>query len=195
VLFPGVDLTIYNSALALQSKDYETCYCKDKSLFDVINSQSDTCSTWQKKYILYKAIPLLISLGIVIFNVIVGQIFRLLRKFEKQNDLETEQISYTFKRGFLLTMNLGLIMILLNINYNNSTQLQEVSFIFLGKYDDFTSDWYFQIGAIIILTMIFNIAFSVIEASLACIFKCFKKCWDTRCCSRTTSCDTKEEYI
>jgi hypothetical protein len=92
-------------------------------------------------------------------------------------------------------MNLGLIMILLNINYNNSTQLQEVSFIFLGKYDDFTSDWYFQIGAIIILTMIFNIAFSVIEASLACIFKCFKKCWDTRCCSRTTSCDTKEEYI
>lgn len=92
-------------------------------------------------------------------------------------------------------MNLGLIMILLNLNYQNSVQLKEVSFIFLGKYDSFTSDWYYEIGAIIVLTMIFNIAFSLIELALACVIKCFKKCFDTRCCTRTTSRLTKQEYI
>jgi hypothetical protein len=71
-------------------------------------------------------------------------------------------MSYTLKRAFLLIMNMGLIMILLNINYNNSISIQEISFIFLGRYDDFTSDWYSYIGAIIILTMIFNIAFPII---------------------------------
>jgi hypothetical protein len=89
-------------------------------------------------------------------------------------------------------MNLGLIMILLNINYQNSVQLQQVSFIFLGKFDSFTSDWYYQIGAIIILTMIFNIAFSLIELFFACIIKCLKKCLDTRCCTRATSRLTKQ---
>ena len=59
-------------------------------------------------------------------------------------------------------MNMGLIMILLNINYNQTTTFSSISFIFLGRYSDFTSDWYDNIGGIIILTMIFNIAFSII---------------------------------
>jgi hypothetical protein len=92
-----------------------------------------------------------------------------------------EELSFTFKRAFLLIMNMGLIMILLNINYRNSIDLNQVSFIFLGKYDDFTSDWYENIGAIIILTMIFNIATPIAEFLLAMIGKCLKKCWDSRC--------------
>lgn len=59
-------------------------------------------------------------------------------------------------------MNMGLIMILLNLNYNNSQSLKEISFIFLGRYNDFTSDWYENIGSIIVFTMVFNIAFSFI---------------------------------
>lgn len=84
-------------------------------------------------------------------------------------------------------MNMALVMILLNINYQNSNTLQQVSFIFLGKFDDFTSDWYYAIGSIIILTMIFNIAFSLIELALACILRSIKRCWDSRCCTVPTS--------
>ena len=91
-------------------------------------------------------------------------------------------MSYAYKRTVLLTLNMGLIMILLNINYNNSSTLREVSFIFLGKYTDFTSDWYENIGAIIILTMAFNITFAFIELLFACGMSCLKSCWDTRCC-------------
>lgn len=78
ILYPGIDFTVYSVTLAASSNEYMTCYCKDKSLLDVVNSSEDYCKTWQKQYILYKTIPLLISLGIVIVNVIVGQIFRLL---------------------------------------------------------------------------------------------------------------------
>ncbi len=81
-------------------------------------------------------------------------------------------------------MNMGLIMILLNINYTDTIKLSEISFIFLGKFTDVSTDWYEQIGTIIILTMIFNIAFSVVEVLFACLMRCLKKCWDTRCCTR-----------
>jgi hypothetical protein len=82
---------------------------------------------------------------------------------------------------------MGLIMILLNFNYKKSLALEEISFIFLGRFDDFTVDWYENIGSIIILTMIFNIATPIAEFFLSFMAKCFKKCWDTKCYSRVTS--------
>lgn len=92
-------------------------------------------------------------------------------------------------------MNMGLVMILLNVNYNNSINLTEVSFIFLGKYDDFTSDWYQTIGSIIVLTMVFNISTPIIEFFLSFLWKCFRKCWDTGCTTRITSARSKSEYL
>lgn len=71
-------------------------------------------------------------------------------------------MSYAFKRAFLLMMNMALVMILLNINYSNTANFTAINFIFQGKYTDFTSDWYSNIGGIITMTMIFNIAFSLI---------------------------------
>jgi hypothetical protein len=82
---------------------------------------------------------------------------------------------------------MGLIMILLNLNYKKSLDLEEISFIFLGRFDDFTVDWYENIGSIIILTMIFNIATPIAEFFLSFMTKCFKKCWDTKCYRKVTS--------
>lgn len=105
-------------------------------------------------------------------------------------------MSYTFKRAFLLILNMGVIMILLNINFNQTLfNSQDISFLFTGKYDDFTADWYSNIGAVIILTMIFNIAFPIIELLLVSVVKGLKKCWDTRCCRVPTSCESKKQFI
>ncbi len=62
--------------------------------------------------------PLLISLGIVIYNVLVSYIFKWMGYFEKHKFVIDEELSFTLKRAFLLVMNMGLIMILLNYNYN-----------------------------------------------------------------------------
>lgn len=75
VLFPNENFNVYNALLAT-SNEYVTCYCKDQSLLSVTSSQEGYCRTWQRQYILYKAIPLLISLGIVVVNVLLGQIFK-----------------------------------------------------------------------------------------------------------------------
>ena len=144
VLFPSVtSFAAYDPVLfASGGNNYLTCYCQGQSLTNIIGSQESYCSTWQKEYITYQAIPLLLSLIIVIVNVIVGQIFRILSIFERQKNAEKEQLSYAFKRAFLLMMNMALVMILLNINYANTINWSSINFIFQGKFSDFTSDWY-----------------------------------------------------
>ncbi len=56
--------------------------------------------------------------------------------------------SYILKRSFLLIMNMGLIIMVLNFNfankneYNKSTVEDKLNFLFQGRFDDITSDWY-----------------------------------------------------
>lgn len=194
VLFTSTQLQVVDSSL-LSQPNYVTCICKNEGLLSFSSQNSSYCSTWSTQYKLYLIVPLLISLGIVIYNVIVSYIFKWMGYFEKHKFVIDEELSYTLKRAFLLVMNMGLIMILLNYNYNGQINLTEVSFIFLGKFDDFTSDWYQSIGSIIALTLIFNIATPIAEFFLSFILKCFRKCWDTRCYRVPTSSKTKSEYL
>jgi len=93
-------------------------------------------------------------------------------------------------------MNMGLIIILINTQYNTDPSfLNSLSFLAQGKYKDLTADWYINIGSIIILTMLFNISFPLIELALANMIKCFRRCWDKKLCFRKTSCRTKEDYV
>jgi hypothetical protein len=90
---------------------------------------------------------------------------------------------------------MGVVMILLNMKFTTSVGMTSVGFLFQGKYSDIAADWYINIGSIIILTMIFNISFPVIELIMTNLLKCLKQCWDRKCGCRATSCKTKSEYI
>jgi hypothetical protein len=103
--------------------------------------------------------------------------------------------SYILKRSFILIMNMGLIIVLLNFNYSKDLSPKELLFLFQGQYRDITSDWYITIGSIIIMTMIFNITFPFMELFMTSTFKCFRKCADKRCWCRKTSQKYKEDYI
>lgn len=100
------------------------------------------CSNWFRDYFVYSAIPILISLGIIIYNIIVDRIFRFLSKFEAHEYLSTELYSYIIKRSLMLILNMGLIIILIKLKYNSSFQIQDLNFLFQGTYNDITSDWY-----------------------------------------------------
>lgn len=153
------------------------------------------CSGWKNNYLLYLTIPIIISIGLVIYNLIVSIIFRKLSEFEAHFFLTDFLFSYTVKRAFILIMNMGLIIVLLNFNYKGEVSLSQLSFLFEGQYKDLTSDWYIKIGSIIILTMIFNIAFPFMELFVASLFKCLRKCIDKRCWTRRTSQKYKIDYI
>lgn len=73
--------------------------------------------------------------------------------------------------------------------------MTQVGFLLQGRYNDLTPDWYINIGTVIIMTMIFNISFPIIELVMTSLIKCLKTCWDRKFCLRKTSCKTKNEYI
>ena len=104
--------------------------------------------------------------------------------------------SYIIKRSFLLIMNMGLIIVLINFKYDNSElNKNQLSFLFQGQFKDISSDWYIAIGTIIVVTMIFNIAFPIMELFMTISLKCFRKCFDKRCWQRRTSKKHKQDYI
>lgn len=123
----------------------------------------------------------------------VKQLFKLFTYLEAHRLITNELYSYTLKRAVLFIMNMGLIIILINTQYNTDASFlqTDLSFLVMGRYRDLTADWYLNIGSIIILTMMFNISFPLIELALANMIKYARRWWDRRCCFRKTSCRTK----
>lgn len=114
VLFQSADLTIFNTTLSASNSNYFSCFCQ-KNLFNFNVQNSSSCDNFRIQYVTYLAIPIIISLFLVIYNVIVSFIFKLLTKFESHWLIIDELFSYTIKRAFLLIMNMGLIIIILNV--------------------------------------------------------------------------------
>ena len=95
----------------------------------------------------------------------------------------------------MLIMNMGLVIILLKLNFKSTFTIDNLSFLFLGIYADITSDWYFEIGVIIILTLAINISVPILDMIIVAFLKCMRKCWDRRFYCRKTSQKTKKGYI
>lgn len=95
----------------------------------------------------------------------------------------------------MLIMNMGLIIILTKLNYHSTIQIENLSFLFKGVYNDITADWYLEIGVIIMLTLAFNILMPIFDMIFVAVVKCMRKCWDRRCYCKKTSQKTKKGYI
>ena len=92
-------------------------------------------------------------------------------------------------------MNMGLIIILIKLDYNSEIYIENLAFLFQGIYSDLTSDWYLEIGVIIILTLAFNIVIPIADMIFVSFVKCIRKCFDRRCYSVKTSQKTKKGYL
>lgn len=75
VLYTSSQMTTY-SPIAGDS-NYLSCFCKT----NLWNFSYDQCSDWRSTYFTYLAIPIIISLFLVIYNVVVSTFFRMLSKF------------------------------------------------------------------------------------------------------------------
>jgi len=89
------------------------------------------------------------------------------------------------KMWFVSFFNIAIVVFLINAKYEKLFIPSKNSVIFAGKFKDFTSNWYGEVGAAIGLTTfissvvpIINIAFMGIAGA--------KRCWDRSCtCDRT----------
>ena len=79
VIYSTSELETYDESIELDSSDYFDCYC-DYHKFDPQILRGE-CYDWAIKYGTYLAIPIFISLGIVLYNLIISRLFRLMTKF------------------------------------------------------------------------------------------------------------------
>lgn len=87
-------------------------------------------------------------------NVAIKVILRLASRYEKREDKTDEVISNTFK--MFVTQLINTIIILLFVNFKLAF-LPSWFPVFAGDYDDFTSEWYSEVGTAILLTMFLSI--------------------------------------
>lgn len=105
---------LYNAA----PTQYTHCYCSNYYFsLNITTEASNHCQAWWRNYLLYLIIPVIISVGLVIYNLIVSIIFKKLTQCEGHFLVTNEMFSYILKRSFILIMNMGLIIVLLNFNY------------------------------------------------------------------------------
>ncbi len=100
------------------------------------------------------------SVVLIVVNTIIQFIFTALSKFERYNYLSQELSSRVWKiflSGFVTT---GLLLLVINVDYGLATNSHVPSgllFLFDGQYSDLTTEWYLNVGTVIILTMTINI--------------------------------------
>jgi succinate dehydrogenase hydrophobic anchor subunit len=87
-------------------------------------------------------------------NVAIKVLLRFASKLERRHDKTDEVISNTFK--MFVTQFFNTIILLLLVNFKLGF-LPSWFPILGGDYDDFTSQWYSEVGTAILLTMFFSI--------------------------------------
>jgi len=112
------------------------------------------CNQWYTDYV--GAIILIYILAMVMqnMNVMIKVVLRMVSKFEKREDKTEEVISNTFKMFVIQLANTAILLLIVNA---------KLGFIpswfpfFGGQYDDFTTDWYSDVGTTLMITMFFAI--------------------------------------
>ena len=76
VLFDSTQLATFNTLLDSTDTNYFNCFCQTH-LFNFDNPDYNRCSDWRIQYATYLAIPIVVSLLLVIYNVAVKYLFKL----------------------------------------------------------------------------------------------------------------------
>lgn len=88
---------------------------------------------------------------IIFINTVLKAILRRIASFEKRRNLTSELISSTQKMFFAQFINTAIVLLLINGG---------ITWITIGKentFDDFTVEWYREVGSTLTMTMMFSV--------------------------------------
>lgn len=135
------------------------------------------CKTWLDNW----SISLLFVNGMSIFvsgmNFGLRTFTKLFVQFERKHTITKELASAIGKMWFIQFFNTGIIIFLINANYQKLFNTGEGGLILAGKYSDFSGDWYGQVGAAVAITTFITSVFPAINISKFFVTK-FKRCCD-----------------
>jgi hypothetical protein len=111
-------------------------------------------------------------------NTILKFILRKISVFEKRRNLTSELVSSTTKMFLAQFLNTAVILLVINGG------ISWITYSKIEVYEDFSVEWYRDVGATLIMTMILNVFTPHISNAM----------WQAlygskRCCDRSCSCD------
>ncbi|CAD8179160.1 unnamed protein product [Paramecium octaurelia] len=177
-------------------KGYVECYCKPK-INDIFQGDYEICQDWVKQYTFQQSLPWIIVAGLIGVNVLIQYIFIFLSKWEKHLMISEEYSSRILKIFLGQFLNTGLILLITNIDFGNSTRddaPQAIRFLFGGKYGDIDSKWCQNIGIVLLLTLLINILTQPMMLLIEIIIRYVRQAYDQCSCCLNEKKTRKKSY-
>ena len=165
------------------------CYCieqfasKGFDVRDIRFSDGNTyCDDWLTDYSVNTLIIWSMVMVISMVNVMLKTAMRMISVYERRHDKTDLVISNTIKMFIVQFINTAVLILVVNAQVDGTPDWFPV---LNGQYDDFTTEWYKQIGVSIILTMMIGIISPhIANGMFHCRFFC-KRWIDRKCtCNR-----------
>jgi hypothetical protein len=113
-------------------------------------------------------------------NVILKIFLHQVGQFEKKHTITKSLASSISKMWFLQFFVIGVLVFLIHAKYGKLFTPTEQTLILSGKYKDFTSNWYHEVGAAIGMTTLVTCVFPVINF-VNVFLHGIKGCCDRKC--------------
>ena len=138
------DIAKGSDAVGLQE-----CYCRGLSTIDSFTN--NVCSDWATQRLITNALPFVVVAAVIITNYGLQYVFKLLSTFERHQSISSESTSRVIKIFVAQLLNTGVIILFVNARFTRN----KVANFLSGNYDDFVSDWYLNVGATLVLGLLF----------------------------------------
>lgn len=139
----------------------ETCFCREYAYDLKFGSKvSSSCQGFILKAAAKLGYTILSSFIIVLVNGIYVKVVRSLAKFEKHHDIDSQDRSVSVRSMIGQFINTGLVYLIVNADisdnkfFSNYQDWKDANTVLSGSYNDFTPEWYTEVGQAITITML-----------------------------------------
>jgi hypothetical protein len=188
-----------NSQFVAGEPDLLSCFCYDKFktlTFGILTNDAllelgggeNPCTEWFTNYTIQQSLTYGIAAAISIMNFLLRLFLREFSRFEAEHTVSKQIASSITKMWIVQYVNTGIIILMVNHNYDRLFEINSDSFVPLlnGKFNDFVSDWYVEVGALIVVTTFVSTVFPALGFLFYCQAKC-RRCRDRGCSSNVRS--------
>ena len=139
------------------------------------------CNEWFINYAQQNAMVYGTSLVVVAINVIICFSFEMISKLERHHTQNDETMGMFQKITIMQFINIACIVLLVNFNLTamNGQMLFGFVPILNGEYNDFTVQWYYNVGVTLCFTLLLNVfsphAGKLIWPVISCLARCFDR--------------------
>jgi hypothetical protein len=165
----------YTKDDAIADPTLVACYCR--SLGRKVVDDLATCKAWVKDFALSKVMTAVVALTIVVVNTLLKTLVVKLVRWEKHSTKSSEERAITKKLFIGLFTNTGIILVLVNANFDGGMGSSGTGVLFRGSFSDFNPEWYRAVGISLLLTMLLNcVNPHIIPVLMVPVKACKRKC-------------------